>query len=381
MIEYSRMIAAPRNRKCRAGLFWLWFFLSVCHWEAVYAQYKTLGPGSCGLGQSNCHAEENDWWKDDAHKVTVDAFFDDPAAYEKIARLAGVDPANMLKGTNSCMSCHGTIISGKEGRETEDGVSCESCHGPGSGYKDPHSEGDIKQGVNRTGYLKALQLGLVELKNVDKRANTCVRCHYITDQKLLAAGHPDGARFNYISGLKKVAKHWKRQPDANDLTKAPFEKAMNAKGPVAQIAKVEAAPAPAPVEKPATPPPAAAAPVAATPTAASSAPLPETKTVVSANTPPTTNITSPSNARPATRPAATPRPVVTQPAMSAMSNTTITAPAPMATLPMMASPESTRVFAPVFLPPFPSVSDTASLGEILLIVKKRLELLYQKTGQ
>ncbi len=363
MIEYSRGIAALRNRQCRAGLFWLCFFLSVCHGETVYAQYKTLGPGSCGLGQSNCHAEENDWWKDDAHKVTVDAFFDDPAAYEKIARLAGVDPANMLKGTNSCMSCHGTVISGKEGRDTEDGVSCESCHGPGSGYKDPHSEGDIKQGVNRTGYIKALQLGLVELKNLDKRANTCVRCHYITDQKLLAAGHPDGARFNYISGLKKVAKHWKRQPDANDLAKAPFEKAMNVKGPVAQIAKVEAAPAPS----------------AATPAATSSAPLPETKPVAGAITPPTANPASPSNPTPAPRLAAAPRPALTQPARPAMSNTTIAA--PIATPPMMAPPESTKVFAPVFLPPFPSVSDTASLGEILLIVKKRLELLYQKTGQ
>lgn len=380
MTDYDRIRATTRNRQCRTGLFWLWVFLSVCHGEAAYAQYKTLGPGSCGLGQSNCHAEENDWWKDDAHKVTVDAFFDDPAAYEKIARLAGVDPASMLKGTNQCMSCHGTIISGKEGRDTEDGVSCESCHGPGSGYKDPHSEGDVKLGVNRSGYIKALQLGLVELKNLDKRANTCVRCHYITDQKLLAAGHPDGARFNYISGLKKVAKHWKRQPDANDLTKAPFEKAMNAKGPVAQIAKIEAAaPPPTPAEKPVTPPPSAAAPATATPASASNAPLPETKTVASANTPPTTNMTSPANAAPATRPAAPPRPVVTQPAVPVTSNTTMTAPVAMP--PMMASPESTRVFAPVFLPPFPSVSDTASIGEILLIVKKRLELLYQKTGQ
>jgi hypothetical protein len=36
--------------------------------------------------------------------------------------------------------------------------------------------------------------------------------------------------------------------------------------------------------------------------------------------------------------------------------------------------------APLELPPFPSISDTASVQEILLILKKRLELLYQKTG-
>ncbi|MGH7455055.1 MAG: hypothetical protein ACRENG_27115, partial [bacterium] len=66
--------------------------------SSTVAQYQTLGPGSCGLGQSNCHTSENDWWKDDAHHATVDAFYDDPTAYEKIARLAGVDTGSMLKG-------------------------------------------------------------------------------------------------------------------------------------------------------------------------------------------------------------------------------------------------------------------------------------------
>ncbi|MDZ7268644.1 MAG: multiheme c-type cytochrome [candidate division KSB1 bacterium] len=318
-------------------LLTLLFLLLAC--PPGGAQYKTLGPGSCGLGQSNCHAQENEWWKNDAHKVTVDAFFDDPAAYEKIARLAGVNPAEMLKGNQSCMSCHGTVISGRESREVEEGVSCESCHGPGSGYKDPHSEGDPKLGRNRPGYVKALRRGLVELANLEQRAATCVRCHYITDQKLLAAGHPDGARFNYISGLKKVARHWKRQPDQTELNKAPFERAMAGKGPVLAVAAVTAAPATAP---PAPPPPAA-------------------KTgMVQAENPPATAM---SPAR-----------------MTAAAGRAMPAAAPMAALPV-APAETTRVRLPLTLPPFPAVSDTASIGEILLLVKKRLEMLYQRTGQ
>ncbi len=310
------------------------------------AQYKTLGPGSCGLGQSNCHAQENDWWKNDAHKLTVDAFFDDPAAYEKIARLAGVNPAEMLKGNQSCMTCHGTVVSGKEAREVEEGVSCESCHGPGSGYKDPHSEGDPKLGRSRPGYVKALRLGLVELANVDQRAMTCVRCHYITDQKLLAAGHPDGARFNYISGLKKVAKHWQRSPEQNELTKAPFERAMNAKGPVMAVAA--AAPAA----------PRAAADKRANPSATIAAP-----------------------AQPEMMPAAAMASPAAAPArMAATAPMNLPATLPEAAL-LPASAETTRVMRPLTLPPFPAVSDSASLGEILLIVKKRLELLYQHTGQ
>jgi hypothetical protein len=303
------------------------------------------------LGQSNCHTTENTWWTDDAHHATVDAFYDDPTNYEKIARLVGVDPANMLKGNQQCASCHGTVVSGKEAREMEDGVSCESCHGPGSGYKDPHSEGDPKLGLDRPGYLKGLRLGMVELKNVDKRAQTCVRCHYITDQKLLAAGHPDGARFNYISGIKKVAKHWKRPPADADLVKAPFEKAMNAKGPVAQIVKVETTPEPAPVAK-----------AVETPAPAPSSTVPETP----AKTAAAPTLEAPAKPAPVTAVSNTPKPVrQTEPAKPPPPTVVIT---------------PVENVAPIELPPFPAVSDTASVQEILLILKKRLELLYQKTG-
>lgn len=36
---------------------------------------------------------------------------------------------------------------------------------------------------------------------------------------------------------------------------------------------------------------------------------------------------------------------------------------------------------PIELPPFPVISDSASVAEVLLIIKRRLELLYQKTGK
>ncbi|MGH7456828.1 MAG: multiheme c-type cytochrome, partial [bacterium] len=285
----------------------------------------------------------------------VDAFYDDPSAYEKIARLAGVDAGSMLKGNQQCMSCHGTVISGKEAREAEDGVSCESCHGPGSAYKDPHSEGDPKLGIKRPGRIKALQLGMVELKNLDNRANTCVRCHYITDQKLLAAGHPNGANFNYISGLKKVAKHWKRPPGSEELTKAPFEKAMQAKGPVAQMVSVTPAVAVAP----------------APPVETDIAPKP----LVAAETPkPTQSVKPVVEAPPPTRKKESPAPT---PALVPKQATVPTPPMPTA---VSMPTDSIAPLAPLELPPFPSVSDTASVQEILLILKKRLELLYQKTG-
>ena len=317
----------------------------ACISKPSYSQHQTLGPGSCGLAQNNCHAKENMWWKDDPHKVTVDAFYDDPAAYEKIAKLAGVPTDAMLNGNQTCMTCHGTIISGKESREVEDGVSCESCHGPGSGYKDPHSEGDIKLGVQRPGYIKGLQLGMVELKNVDKRGVACVRCHYITDQKLISAGHPSGANFSYVSGVKKVAKHWRRAPADADLNKAPFEKAMSAKGPVAQIVKVEAPP-PAPIPT-ATPTP-VATPAVAEPAREEATPAAMTSPIVI--------------------------PAVTRPITTRATKTSASAKEESQS---MEQPN----LAPLMLPPFPQVSDTTSVPQLLLLLKQRLELIYGRVKE
>ncbi|RMD92555.1 MAG: hypothetical protein D6813_05705 [Calditrichaeota bacterium] len=288
----------------------------------LLGQYKTLGPGSCGLGQNNCHAKENRWWKDDAHKETIETLYDDLETAQKYAELSGVGADNLFKGNTNCMRCHGTVISGNENNDVDDGVSCERCHGPGSGYKDPHTEGDPALGVKRPGYIKALKLGLVELKNLQTRATTCVRCHYITDQKVLAAGHSSGARFNYIKGIKDVAKHWDRPPNKKDLDKAPFKKAMKAKGPVKIIAKAPPSP---PKKQP-------------------------------GNTPPT-NPKPPATRRVARRAPTPPAPPPPPPADPFF--------------PLKAK-------GPITLEPFPAISDSATVDQLLLIIKKRLELLYQK---
>ena len=269
------------------------------------AEPKTIGPGGCGLGQGNCHAMENSWWKDDVHKGTALAIYDDQALYEKIAELAGVGAKNLFKGSHTCMKCHGTVISGSENEDTDEGVSCESCHGPGSDYLGPHSQGDFKLGVNRPEYKQALKFGLRELKNTDVRGEMCVSCHYMTDQKLLEAGHPGAQDFRYVKGMRQVSKHWKHDFGEEDSDKAPFEKAKQKRGPIAFIAKtnasVSATPTTAPVKRYAPPPQAASDPFF-----------------------------------------------------------------------------STKSVGSLDLPPFPTISDSASVEEIMLIIKRRLDLIYTK---
>ena len=291
--------------------------------------YQTLGPNSCGTSQNNCHVKENSWWTNDDHYSTADPFFDATGKYAKIAKLYGLSADDIAKGNHKCMECHGTVISASAAREVEFGVSCESCHGAGSGYKDIHSE--------KGGYPKALKLGMIEMKNLDTRATTCVRCHLITEPKLVSAGHPTGEDFDYVRGIRQnIAKHWKHLAESAGELQLVFERAVRTMGPVQQIVSVErSAPQKVLEEAPRSTP--AAMPVAK-----------ETK--------PTAQVTVPQ-----------PREKMN----GSMQPMNLEMPPPQDLAPASV--------APLMLPPFPAIKDSMSSQHILLIIKKRLDLLYQMT--
>ena len=282
--------------------------------SVLVAQYTTLGPGSCGGDKSTCHASE---FKNqvDKHKNSLDDMTSDDA--KKYAENSGVGAANILKGTSKCMSCHSTAIANKGDAEVEDGVSCESCHGPGSEYRDVHKDIPKEKG----GYDNAVKTGMVDLRKFDVRAATCVRCHLTTDQKILASGHPSGLKFKYSNQMKSVSKHWKRGLTDNDKDPKPFDVAVKAQGPIAEVSP--------------------------SPQAERSKQDQETGTETLAK-----NQTSV---------ASRPQPIPITP----ISPNTITTPVSA---------------GPITLGPFPRLSDSASVDSILLVIKKRLELLYQKTN-
>lgn len=224
------------------------FMLAIAPSVIAQSAFQTIGPVGCGSGKNNCHSNE-DPKMIDKHKNAIDDMMgsDNLAAYTE---KAGVDLKGVLVGKNICMSCHGTALSGKETKEVEQGVSCESCHGAGSGYKGPHLERlptEKKGDPNRSGYTQSLALGLINLKNIAIRAEACVRCHYITDQRVLASGHPDGSKFNYLAGMKSVAKHWTTHAITDaDLNKDSFSAAKKSKGTTGQVMAVKNIPVPQP---------------------------------------------------------------------------------------------------------------------------------------
>ncbi len=309
----------------------------------VYSQgkYQTVGPDGCGSTKNNCHASENKNMVD-KHKNSLDfAQAEEAAAY---AEKSGVGSANMLKGNSKCMECHGTVVSGRETKESEEGVSCESCHGAGSGFKDVHSEGPKGgPGIVRDGYTKSLPLGLRDLKKAEVLAAACVRCHLLTDQKILAAGHPDGSKFNYKSGMKSVAKHWKYRDKSDIPDQAVFKSAVSKKGPTGGAGKSTA----------------------------------------SASEPPVAKVRTEKTQKPITDAA----PATTTDAAVAKQTTDEPAPVRVRKVPPPPRPAVadmrvalTPAAVPVELPPFPVITDSTRVDQMLLIVKRRLELLYKKTG-
>jgi len=205
------------------------------------SNHRSLGPSSC----SGCHGSQNGWWFGDRHFAAADPFFDREQKNVQIARLYGISPSEMLRGNQVCMDCHGSVVSGKEKREVQDGVGCESCHGPAADWLEPHQDEEGKdQGRNRPGYLAALKLGKRDLVDLNTRANTCTGCHYITEPRLLSAGHPSGKGFDYLGGMKKV-KHWDRPLAPPAQLQPAFAAALSKRGgvpsvPVARLASGDA---------------------------------------------------------------------------------------------------------------------------------------------
>ncbi len=216
--------------------------------QNIRAQTVTLGYRSCGTGQGTCHEGDGKWWKGDAHFETIKGLKANARRSKQIAQLYGLkNPSDYIKGNSPCAYCHGEVVSKRKNKNMNTGVSCERCHGPAgpkaSGYFEIHKEGNPSQDTNRSGYKKALKVGLVELRNVNKRAVACVSCHYINDKKLLEAGHPTGETFNYVRGIENaISKHWDYTVRATDKDKAPYEAAKKKKGPIPAFEVASAGP-------------------------------------------------------------------------------------------------------------------------------------------
>lgn len=126
-----------------------------------------IGVAACVM----CHKTEKqgkqlDIWKNSAHAKAYQTLLTEEA--DKIAKEKGFEtPAAK---TEACLKCHASgydvdaSLLGKKFK-IEDGVQCETCHGPGSDYK------DMKIMKNRE---EAIKNGLIVYEDYK---DLCVKCH------------------------------------------------------------------------------------------------------------------------------------------------------------------------------------------------------------
>lgn len=298
-------------------------------WHDTSTQYSMVGAGECG----SCHGGAEEWWYADPHaEAGFRLLGEDPAA-RRIADLYGIGAAGMAQGGQICMSCHGTVEPTNQALVSE-GVSCESCHGAGSGFLEPHEDGGNPQ------------LGMRDLKDASARAQNCARCHIVSDERLLAAGHPSGADYD-IAVANTQIEHWPgRRPDRGRQERGEGAYAALSADALRSAFVSIASSRPIPDVDVVSPPPAAAtAPTAPTPTGgpgvgatgAATAPIAGART-------PGAGVSSP----PST-PAAFP-------------------------VPEGGTPASLE------LEPLPESTDELTAEELLLLVKQRLERVYETLG-
>jgi hypothetical protein len=144
------------------------------------------------------------WLNSDRHAGAYNVLFTDRSA--RIARNMRLRKKPYEE--NACLDCHTTNVPVPSVAGTidpEDGIQCEVCHGPASGWRAEHAEEGWthEQSVGR---------GMLDLRSLNVRGSVCVACHVgngkkEVDHELIASGHPILA-FELDNYSESMPAHW-----------------------------------------------------------------------------------------------------------------------------------------------------------------------------
>ncbi|MDP2371089.1 cytochrome c family protein [Rhodoferax sp.] len=171
---------------------------------------------------TKCHDLHGESWADTAHAKAFDSLKANTKADEK--KKAKLDPAKDYTKDKDCVGCHSTGFGkpggyavGKDpgGPEKLGSVGCESCHGPGDGYRDEH--GKAEKQLLRTSKATPRKT-LVSQGQSFEYERACAACH------LSYQGSPHkGAKAPYTPFTPAVDAKYKFEFDKAVRTKALHE--------------------------------------------------------------------------------------------------------------------------------------------------------------
>ncbi|MDP9194329.1 MAG: cytochrome c family protein [Acidobacteriota bacterium] len=181
--------------------------------DSQVGQY--IGVGSCV--NSGCHGSteplnasrvlQNEfytWLNSDRHAGAYNVLLTDHSA--RIARNMRLKKKAWEEKV--CLDCHTTNVPVSEVAvviDPEDGIQCEACHGPASGWRGEHTE----EGWT---HEQSVARGMIDLRNISSRGAVCMACHVgnakkEVDHELIASGHPVLA-FELDNFTESMPPHW-----------------------------------------------------------------------------------------------------------------------------------------------------------------------------
>ncbi len=187
------------------------------------ADGRVIGPDDPQKGCIKCHDGEVRAWEETTHYGAYEAL-DDSDHAEEILENLGLD--DYAVDSDRCQTCHVTMFAETEGDEPEGkwGISCESCHGPASGWVDVHQEyGKDDEGVKITPEMRAketdehrrerveaaIAAGMIRPENIYTLASNCFECHTVPEPELVdMGGHTAGsASFELVAWSQGQVRH------------------------------------------------------------------------------------------------------------------------------------------------------------------------------
>jgi len=192
--------------------------LSENHVLPIEMEGQFLGVETCG--SSECHGSAERWrnatvlmkerliWNSSRHASAYDSLKSELG--RKITRNLGLPNGENVK---QCLSCHSTYVPNSQRGERfslTDGVTCESCHGPGGNFLSTHV-------YPSSTHEKNLLAGMTPTSEPDYRANLCLSCHQANKKNqfkhaFYGAGHPR-LRFELETYSENLPYHYRYDSD------------------------------------------------------------------------------------------------------------------------------------------------------------------------
>ncbi len=184
---------------------------------------QAAGAGYVGVKTcTKCHDVQGESWAETAHAKAFESLKANAKAEAK--QKAKLDPAKDYTKDKDCVGCHSTgfgqsggfAAGGEVGGQKQLGsVGCESCHGPGAGYRDEHGKAEKK--LKREGQATPRKTLVAAGQSFDYE-KVCATCH------MNFQGSPyKGAKAPYTPYTPSVDAKYKFDFDKAVRTKALHE--------------------------------------------------------------------------------------------------------------------------------------------------------------